>query len=135
MSYEGSGGASPKKLTNIGGAGGGIIWLSALDTTRLKNTLLAADGADAKRAQEGQSAGGGAGGSIQIITTNLKGTGEISTQGGNGSFGGGGGSGGRVFVNFLRGFTISAQPEQSHFWFRVHKNSLTEDTFLAIKGN
>ena len=58
--------------------------------------------------QSNQSAGGGAGGSIQMITTNLKGTGEISAKGGDGVFSGGGGSGGRIFINFLKGYTISS---------------------------
>ena len=55
-----------------------------------------------------------------MITTNLKGTGEISAKGGDGAFSGGGGSGGRIFINFLKGYTISSQPEQSHYWFGSH---------------
>jgi hypothetical protein len=62
-----------------------------------------------------RGAGGGAGGSIQIITGRIKGDGLISINGGNGSVrGGGGGAGGRMVVNLLRSFMASSYPEMSH---------------------
>ena len=65
----------------------------------------------------GEGSGGGAGGAIQLVTRNLKGTGNFLARGGNGSSGGGGGgAGGRFVINYLRGYVASAQPEQSHFW-------------------
>jgi len=64
-----------------------------------------------------QGSGGGSGGSVQIITTNLKGNGHINIRGGDGSDGGGGGgSGGRLVLLLLRSFRATAQPEQSGFW-------------------
>jgi hypothetical protein len=54
--------------------------------------------------------GGGAGGSIQIVTKNLAGNSLIQLSGGDGSIGGGGGgSGGRLGVNFLQAFNVSNQ--------------------------
>jgi hypothetical protein len=60
--------------------------------------------------------GGGAGGSIQIITKNLRGDGKLSLRGGNGNHGGGGGSGGRAVINYLTSFVKESYPEQSYFW-------------------
>jgi len=50
-------------------------------------------------------AGGGAGGSVQIITQNLQGDGYISARGGAGSINGGGdGSGGRFVLSYLKSY-------------------------------
>jgi hypothetical protein len=52
------------------------------------------------------------------MTTNLRGneTG-LTAFGGTGSTnGGGGGSGGRLVINYLRGYMMSSQPQQSGFW-------------------
>ena len=52
--------------------------------------------------------GGGAGGSIEILTRNIRGDSKIEARGGDGSInGGGGGSGGRMVINYLRGFSAS----------------------------
>ena len=49
--------------------------------------------------------GGGAGGSVQIVTKYLIGDSLIDLSGGQGSTGGGGGgSGGRLATNFLQNF-------------------------------
>jgi hypothetical protein len=62
-----------------------------------------------------KGAGGGAGGSVQIITGAIKGDGLISINGGNGSQrGGGGGAGGRMVVNLLKSFMASSYPDMSH---------------------
>jgi len=45
--------------------------------------------------------GGGAGGSVQIITKNIKGNGTIDLTGGDGSIGGGGGGSGGRFMSLL----------------------------------
>lgn len=51
------------------------------------------------------------------MTRYLKGDADIQAKGGNGSLGGGGGgAGGRLAVQFLSGFSFSAQPNQSHYW-------------------
>ena len=100
-----------------------MIWLSALNTVNLKNSHITADGGSAANSLDSQGSGGGSGGSIQIITRNLKGTGDISAKGGDGSEGGGGGAGGRLFMNFLKGYSAKAQPDQSHFWFGTHSLS------------
>lgn len=64
-----------------------------------------------------KGSGGGAGGSVQIITGAIKGDGHISIDGGNGSVrGGGGGAGGRMVVNLVRSFMSSSYPEMSHDW-------------------
>jgi len=69
--------------------------------------------------QEGS--GGGGGGSIQITTLNLMGNSLISARGGTGSpKGGGGGSGGRLVMNYLKGYLYNSQPKQSFFWTGVH---------------
>ena len=47
----------------------------------------------------GSNAGGGSGGSVLIVTTNMTGNGEIAVTGGNGTGGGGGGAGGRVGIH------------------------------------
>lgn len=52
--------------------------------------------------------GGGAGGSVQIVTKNLEGNAVIKLSGGNGSLGGGGGgAGGRLGIKFLQPFNVS----------------------------
>lgn len=49
--------------------------------------------------------GGGAGGSIQIVTHSISGEGAISLKGGDGSVGGGGGgAGGRFVVDILESY-------------------------------
>jgi len=54
--------------------------------------------------------GGGAGGSVQIVTKNLEGNSKILLNGGRGSIGGGGGgAGGRLGINFLQSFNVTNQ--------------------------
>lgn len=52
------------------------------------------------------------------MTVNLRGNGTgLTAFGGAGSMnGGGGGAGGRLVVNYLRGYVMESQPEQSGFW-------------------
>lgn len=118
--YEGSGGGSGVHGKLLGGAGGGIIWLSSTGTLTINRSSIKADGTegttDTKKYSYGS--GGGAGGSIQIITTNLRGNGWLSVTGGNGSNrGGGGGAGGRVVVDMLKSFYQSSYPAQSLYWW------------------
>ena len=57
----------------------------------------------------GTASGGGAGGSISIVTKNLKGDSKVEARGGAGSEGGGGGgSGGILVVDYLRGYSSAA---------------------------
>lgn len=59
----------------------------------------------------GFGSGGGAGGSIQLITTNVQGDALVSVKGGDGSDGGGGGgAGGRLVVLLLQHFMSSSYP-------------------------
>ena len=114
--FEGSGGASGARGKRLGGAGGGIIKLNVLGTTKVYNSQLLANGMNGIQSGEIGS-GGGAGGTIHMLTTNLKGYGTVEAKGGDGSTGGGGGgAGGRLIVHFLKSFSKSAQPEQSHYW-------------------
>jgi len=103
-----------------GGNGGGILWLSSTGTIELNNTKLTADGGNGVTDHSNdkyRGSGGGAGGSIQLITKNLRGNGQVSIRGGDGSVGGGGGgSGGRMAVEFLRSFLASSYPDQSYYW-------------------
>jgi len=57
---------------NLGGSGGGIIWLSASETISLNYSMLTVRGQHGKASQH-YGSGGGAGGSIQIITRNIAG--------------------------------------------------------------
>ncbi len=103
--YDGSGGGANNGTNGTstnGGQGGGIIWLSVMNHLRINNTNIKADGAFGKsRMNDTYGAGGGSGGSIQILTKHLDGNGILSAKGGNGSLGGGGGSGGRIVMNYL----------------------------------
>lgn len=126
--YEGSGGAAgyrsnprgTKDRKVRGGDGGGIMWLSSTGTIELNSTRLSADGGNGVTSHANakyRGSGGGAGGSIQLITKNLRGDGQVSIKGGDGSLGGGGGgSGGRLAIEFLRSFMASSYPDQSYYW-------------------
>jgi hypothetical protein len=97
--FEGSSGASNNSVT--GGRGGGIIWLSAYHTVNLKNSTVDVSGEDGENSNH-YGNGGGSGGSIQVVATNIEGDGLFKLRGGDGSgFGGGGGSGGRLVVALL----------------------------------
>ena len=103
----------------MGGAGGGIIRVNVMDTIDLKKSAILANGMPGERYEQTPGSGGGAGGSIEIKTRNIRGCAKttIEARGGDGSDGGGGGgSGGRMIISYLRGFTASQQPAQSHFW-------------------
>ena len=81
------------------GAGGGIIQLLAASSVEIDGDLFA-DGGDAF----GPRAGGGAGGSVYISTTTLRGQGNLLARGGSVPSGsnctGGGGAGGRIAVHY-----------------------------------
>jgi len=121
--YDGSGGTSgdtevskgsTKNRTggSNGGSGGGVIWLTATSTTEIKNSTIAADGHWGNLDNYDQKgSGGGSGGSIQLVTQNLRGNGQFSVKGGDGSKnGGGGGGGGRFAMNYLRPYKADSQP-------------------------
>jgi hypothetical protein len=82
----GSGGGAGQ--TDLGGAGGGLVYMIA-NSLQLGGRICA-DGQGA-----GASAGGGSGGSINLRLGSLSGAGSLSAQGGAGGAGGGGG---RIFV-------------------------------------
>lgn len=88
-----------------------MIWLTSPGTIELQNnTKVTAKGNKGLQENFDQfGAGGGAGGSIQITTLNLKGNGFVSVKGGSGSEGGGGGgAGGRLVMNYLKSYIASS---------------------------
>lgn len=94
--------------TTLGGNGGGIVWLSATDTVTLNSTEISVRGQEGRPAQNRYGSGGGAGGSIQIVTKNIAGNGTLDLSGGAGSlFGGGGGAGGRFVSHLLQSFNAT----------------------------
>ena len=84
-------GAGP---TNNGGSGGGYVKINATGGTITINTggEIRVDGSNGST----DAAGGGAGGSIYLITSTLDGCGTLSAKGGNGTTNGGGGGGGLI---------------------------------------
>ncbi len=102
----GSGGGGPGFAVNnivfpsSGGFGGGKIQLTVANTLTVDG-VISANGGNAL--PQGGQAGGGAGGSVYIITEKFAGSGSITADGGKsgptgGSAAGGGGGGGRVAV-------------------------------------
>lgn len=88
-----------------------------LNTTITNSSLEADGGAGQNLNYEQSGAGGGAGGSIQITTLNLRGDGFMTARGGQGSQGGGGGGGGgRVVMDYVKHYYATAQPDQSGSW-------------------
>ncbi len=79
------------------------MWFSSTGNLSIQNTQVSAQGSNGQPGLDGKfGSGGGAGGSVQIVTKNLAGNSEIRLSGGDGSLGGGGGgAGGRLGVNFL----------------------------------
>ena len=110
--YEGSGGASGMDGDRSGGSGGGIIRLLVLNELRLSSSKIRANGHSGVQKNKVMGSGGGAGGTIHILTRSLKGESHIEARGGKGSSGGGGGgSGGRLFIKYSSGYKKDAQPE------------------------
>lgn len=93
LAFQGSGG-----LGSRGGSGGGAIWLHASDELNLNGTIEANGGNSRTESDSSFGAGGGSGGSINVITTKIVATPDtaLSVAGGFGNFGGGGGSGGWI---------------------------------------
>lgn len=120
--YEGSGGGNGENrsgLRDTGGSGGGIVWLTTPNTTHMYNSSIEADGRAGTVSNYDQyGSGGGAGGSIQLSTLNLRGNDSwITARGGRGSSqGGGGGAGGRLVMNYQRSYLADSQPNQSFYW-------------------
>lgn len=76
--YEGSGGGSGVNNMKYGGQGGGMIWLSTALNITLEDTKLLANGANGlDDPNQLAGSGGGAGGSIQIVTHSIAGDGDI----------------------------------------------------------
>lgn len=118
-SYEGSSGSSAlENLSYYGGVGGGIVWVVSTGTVTLNSTEISVKGGDGLPVEEVTlGSGGGAGGSVHIVTRNIAGNGTIDASGGDGSiYGGGGGSGGRLVATLLTNFNSTNHHNQSHFW-------------------
>lgn len=76
-SLPGSSGARSCVFSIIGALGGGVIMINA--------SSMFVDGVISSSGQAGRGAGGGSGGSIQIHTSSLSGSGSIVANGGNGA--------------------------------------------------
>jgi hypothetical protein len=88
------GNGSGSSVAPLGGAGGGTLHLSVVNTLRVDGLFSAAG-------MPGDvNSGGGAGGSVLLGVGTLSGSGTISAQGGSGNGSGGGGAGGRVAIYF-----------------------------------
>ena len=97
----GSGGGNGQ---GMGGSGGGHLFWKVAQRLQV-NGLLKAGGTDG----QGANAGGGSGGSVLIVTTNMTGHGEIAVPGGAGTGLGGGGSGGRVGIHCRWRYTFGGK--------------------------
>jgi hypothetical protein len=108
--YAGSGGGSS---LGIGGTGGGYLKIVAAASATINSYIpMSADGLAATA-----SGGGGAGGSITILTSLLEGAGDISASGGHGMQLGGGAGGG--FVSLVAHPILdcnSVNCSDQHFW-------------------
>lgn len=97
----GSGGGTG--VSKVGGLGGGAAILEVGDTTTINSSasILANATAGSSNGTD-QSSGGGAGGTVNLSTRVLTGSGSITANGGSGGNGstaeGGGGAGGRILV-------------------------------------
>jgi hypothetical protein len=93
---------------SVPGAGGGAVTLNVADALILDGVITANGSDGGATACFNPAAGGGAGGSILIITSRLAGVGSLQADGGDGGPGGcsgvgddgGGGGGGRIAVHF-----------------------------------
>lgn len=91
----GSGGGDSSSVFGSGGAGGGVIRVTAKGTFVL-NGEISGDGLTGST----NKAGGGSGGSVWLALDRLTGTGSVSADGGSGVNGGGGGGGGRISLSY-----------------------------------
>ena len=128
----GSGGGNveyPATSAIVGGSGGGAIKLTVTGTTTVLGTVSA--NAEIPHSVFGGYAGsGGSGGSVNLVTGGLSGTGKITVNGGDGAGWGsahgaynlvyagvGGGSGGRIAVSY--------SSDSSLIDFQTHGGGLT----------
>lgn len=88
---KGSGGGNP--LDNMYSSGGGLVVIQTYFLTIDKNSSIISDGESGP-----YGAGGGSGGSINIQTAFVNGSGTLSANGGNGNSSGGGG---RISLQFM----------------------------------
>ena len=112
----GSGGGS---FYGKGGAGGGLIWVHALDRLSLNGQIYAKGGnaQDSFAEEELNGSGGGSGGGIQLHMAILEGNGSLSVSGGSGSWmNGGGGSGGRISLQYLKSLQPEFYPNMTINW-------------------
>lgn len=79
--YEGSGGASADAGKRLGGTGGGIVRLMVLNEFRAARSLISANGDNGTKG-ETIGSGGGAGGTIEIVSSFLKGESKVEAKGG-----------------------------------------------------
>ncbi len=100
----GSGGGNGQSGATSGGAGGGVLHLTASTINILTGGFIQANGGDS-----GGRAGGGSGGSLWISTQTLTGQGNITASGGFAYDSGGAGGGGRIalYYNDKSGFAGS----------------------------
>mmetsp|Transcript_43056 Transcript_43056/g.50495 ORF Transcript_43056/g.50495 Transcript_43056/m.50495 type:complete len:138 (-) Transcript_43056:245-658(-) len=109
-----------------GGRGGGLIWMNVEENLKLDGNVTARGG----NAVYNTTSGGGSGGSVQIVTTKLLGSGHVNVNGGNGTIiNSGGGSAGRVSISFWKSEDISLYPEMAREWKGtiIRKGGMGED--------
>lgn len=93
----GSGGAASPNAGEIGGNGGGKVYINSTGTLSIAGSI-ASNGATGNTVSFG--AGGGSGGSVYLVGTAFSGNGSLSANGGNAGNSGGGGGGGRIAVHY-----------------------------------
>ena len=100
--------ATDSEGAEIGGPGGGVLWLDVADTLRVDGELRS-NGVSRMLFAASQVGGGGAGGSLNLTAGTLAGSGMIQATGGNSLNSDiefttyfGGGSGGRISVSFAQ---------------------------------
>jgi hypothetical protein len=126
-----------------GGLGGGAIKINVLGTATINGTI-SADG-DIGTAYASNSPGGGSGGSIWLDFNTAQGTGNITSNGGNGlnnNYGGGGGGGGGRIAIYFQSSTLNSFSAYGGYGYQsggagtIFKKAST-DTYghLAVANN
>lgn len=98
---EGSGGSSGIRGRQLGGRGGGIVWLSVTEMLSLQKSWIMVNGSDALESGTEAGSGGGSGGTLVVLTSQIQGDSIVDLRGGHGANGGGGAAGGHLLAKLL----------------------------------
>jgi hypothetical protein len=143
VSIGSGGGNGYPHYQQSGGLGGGAIKITVLGTATINGTI-SADG-DIGTAYASNSPGGGSGGSIWLDFNTAQGTGNITSNGGNGlnnNYGGGGGGGGGRIAIYFQSSTLNSFSAYGGYGYQsggagtIFKKAST-DTYghLAVANN